>query len=342
MTPVPLASVIVLNWNGKHLLRECLDSLKAQTLGELEIILVDNGSTDGSAELVRETYGESVRLVENSENLGFSGGNNVGIRASRGEFVLLLNNDAIADERWVEELVGVARENPAVGMCASKVLCHDQPDVIDNVGHLLYPDGLNRGRGRNEPDRGQYDGPEEALFPSGCAALYRRSMLDEIGLFDERHFAYGDDADLGLRGRLAGWQCLYVPTAKVYHKYSASTAPYSPLKAFLVERNRVWVLLKHFPLRHVLLSPLYTLNRFAANLLSIVRGRGAAGRFVQGSSPLKLLWILVRAYWSAMMGLPYALRRRWELRKLKRVSVREFSGWLRRFRITAGEIALTD
>ena len=140
-----------------------------------------------------------------------------------------------------------AEADPRVGMCASKILTYDDPRVIDSVGLLLFRDGLGRGRGRLQRDVGAFNKPEDVLLPSGCAALYRRAMLDEIGLFDEAFFMYCEDVDLGLRGRVAGWRCRFVPDAVVRHRYSASAGRYSLRKVFLVERNRIWVMVKYFP-----------------------------------------------------------------------------------------------
>ena len=251
----PIVSVVIVNWNGKHLLADCLDALVAQDRKDVEIILVDNGSHDGSAPFVRERY-PSVKVIMLPENKGFAGGNNAGIGHATGQYIALLNNDTKADPAWLANLLKEAEVSPhAVGMWACKILSYDHPDIIDNVGLLLYPDGLGRGKGRLERDRGQYDLTGEALFPSGCAGLFRKEMLDEIGLFDEDFFAYADDVDIGLRARLAGWKCVYVPSARVYHKYSSSSSAYSPFKAFLVERNRIWVLLKYYPVELILASP---------------------------------------------------------------------------------------
>jgi GT2 family glycosyltransferase len=337
-----LVSVIVVNWNGKHLLAECLGSLLEQEQQEVEIILVDNGSTDGSAAFVREAF-PSVRIVELPANLGFAGGNNAGIRIARGKYIALLNNDTRTDTAWLSHLVSEAESGPAsVGMWASKILSYDHPDTFDNVGLLLYPDGLGRGRGRLDKDRGQYDQVQEALFPSGCAALYRKAMLDEIGLLDEEFFAYADDVDLGLRARLAGWGCIYVPTAKVYHKYSASSSAYSPLKAFLVERNRIRVLLKYFPPELILISPLVTLVRLVFHLVGAISGRGASGKFAEQQSVISAPLILLRAWWAALLSLPQIVRRRISSRPVRRIGRREFYRLLCKYRISAREVALKE
>jgi GT2 family glycosyltransferase len=338
----PLISVVIVNWNGKHLLGECLDSLLAQSVNGMEIILVDNGSQDGSVEYVRERY-RSVRVVNLPDNLGFAGGNNAGIRIASGKYIALLNNDTKVDPAWLVNLLTEAETSPhTVGMWACKILSYDHPSIIDNVGLLLYPDGLGRGKGRLETDQGQFDQKGEAFFPSGCAGLYRREMLNEIGLFDEEFFAYADDVDLGLRARLAGWGCVYVPGAKVYHKYSSSSSAYSPFKAFLVERNRIWVLLKYFPLEMILISPFVTLMRLLIHLYGALAGKGASGRFSEQNSVFRAVAILLKAWCSAFTTLPNLFLKRHAFSKIRRIGRRELYRLFCEFRISAYEIALKE
>jgi GT2 family glycosyltransferase len=338
---MPLVSVIVVNYNGLHLLKECLDSLREQAFTDFETIFVDNASSDGSVEFVESGYPE-VKIVKNRKNLGYGGGNNAGIRVSAGRYVVLLNNDTKVDPRWLQQLVEAAGKEGRTGMCASKILNYYEPDVIDNTGLLMYRDGIARGRGRLEKDTGQYDSGEEVFFPSGCAGLYKREMLDEIGLLDEDFFLYVEDVDIGLRGRLAGWRCVYVPNAVVYHKYSATTEPYSPLKAYLVERNRIWVLLKCFPLGMFLASPFYTVMRYVMQGYGALTSKGASGRLMSSHSTFKLIAILVRAYLSALGGLGGILRKRREIMRLKRTENREFRAWFRRFGVGVMEVSLKE
>lgn len=334
--------MIIVNWNGRHLLGECLDSLLAGHVDGLEIILVDNGSRDGSAEYVRERY-RDVKVIGLPRNLGFAGGNNAGIRTASGAYVALLNNDTRVDRDWLANLLAIAESGPrTVGMWACKILSYDKPDIFDNVGLLLYPDGLARGRGRLEADHGQYDRQGEALFPSGCAGLYRKKMLDEIGLFDEEFFAYADDVDLGLRGRLAGWECVYVPTAKVYHKYSSSSSAYSSLKAFLVERNRIWVLLKYYPVEMILISPFVTGARLLVHLYGALIGKGASGRFSEQSSIWHALTVLLKAWYSALGAFPDIYKQRRAFSRLRRIGRSELYRLFCTFRMSAREIALTE
>lgn len=338
----PLVSVIVVNWNGALFLDECLESVKNQSYSNAEIIVVDNGSTDASCALIREKYGDCVMLIENPVNLGFGIGNNIGIAAAKGDFIALLNNDASADPNWLAALVTGAQADERIGMCASKVYARGADHVLDSAGLLVYRDGIARGRGRLERDRGEFSIEEDALIPSGCAALYRRSMLDEIGLFDEDFFAYCDDTDLGLRGRLAGWRCLYVPTAVAHHRYSGSSSAHSPFKAFLVERNRIWIVIKCFPPGLIAASIFYTMARLFVQGYGIVSRRGAAGRMAEQTSALDILRIMARAYATALRRLPEMRRKRREIESLRKVSTREIYGWFEKYHLSVQELALKE
>jgi GT2 family glycosyltransferase len=338
----PLVSAIVLNYDGGAVVAEAVASLLVQDHEPLEVIVVDNGSRDGSAAALEQRFGERIRLITAGRNLGFGAGNNLGIAAAAGEHVVLLNNDAVAAPWMVRELVAAAESSPRIGMVAPKVLLHGTRDLIDTTGHLLYPDGLNRGRGRLERDSGQYDGCREALFPSGAAALYTRAMLGDVGAFDPTLFLYGDDAELGLRARLAGWECAFAPRALAYHRYSMSSGPWSSLKAFYVERNRVAVLLRHFPLSLVLLSPLFTALRLLLHGWGALRGRGAAGRLAGERSALHLVGVTLLAWASALRLAPRMLATRWRGRSKRRLSTRDFLRLLDRYLIGARELALKD
>ena len=338
----PLVSVVVVNWNRRDLLRGCLRSLARQNLQDFEVLIVDNGSTDGSQALAGEAeFQDLYHWIRNSENRGFCAANNQAIRRARGKYVALLNNDAEAEAGWLEELVRALEQNQAVGMAASKVLAHGDPQVIDKMGHVIYPDGQNRGRGSGERDRGQYDRTEEVAWPDGCAALYRKELLDRIGGFDEDFFAYGDDAELGLRARIAGWRCLYVPTARVYHRLGATLGRYSERRTFLIERNRIWLAVKLFPWRLLWLNPFYFALRVTATALAAARGRGEGDRLVAALGPYRLLRCLVKAHLAGWAGAPAMLRKRRRLRALRRLSAAEIARLIRHSSISLQDLVST-
>ena len=340
----PFVSIIVVNWNGIGFLDDCLASLERQTWKRREIIVVDNGSTDGSTERIRawtERLPEAQAMYL-SENTGFCRANNLAFTKARGEWLALLNNDAIAEPNWLEELVRQGNPAQRIGMLGSKILFFDPAGVIDKAGHLIYWDGQNRGRGTMEPDAGQYSQAEEILWPDACAALYHRQLFEETGGFDETFFAFGDDADLGMRARLLGWKAWYVPTAVVYHRHSATAGAYSPLKIMLVERNRLLLAIKNFPLRLLVQNPYWTLRRFGWHAYAALRQRGSAGRFVQAYGWRRLSLNLAWSYLSAAKLLPRTLRRRSQIQRSRRLSSREVLDLLRRFQIDLRELTLRD
>ena len=338
----PRVAVVIPNWNGEPHLRTCLEALERQTLRlEMEVWVVDNGSTDGSVALVTELAW--VKLIRNHENCGFAAACNQAIIASDSPFVALLNNDVVVAADWLERLLEVIVEAPRVGSCTSKVLNQTDPRVIDNCGHVLYADGLTRGRGRLEPDDGRFDRIEEVFCPSGCACLLRWEMLDDVGLFDEAFFAYCEDADLGFRGRLRGWSCLFVPAAVAYHRFSGSSVTaYSSLKALNVERNRLWLAVKNLPLPLLVMSVGATLARYAWQAVGALTHRGASGAFVRERSAPELMRILLASYRQGLVGLPRAWRQRRRIQARRTASILEILSWLRRFGVGARRIALLD
>lgn len=334
--------VIVLNWNGNQIIRSCLDSLLAQDYPAFNLIVVDNGSEDGSLEMIKRDYSGRLRIIENGRNLGFAGGCNVGMRAAKGEFILLVNSDARLEKNWITEAVQALRAEPKAGMCAGKIYFEGKKNILENTGHVVYRDGLGRGRGRLEEDRGQYDNLPTIFCPNGCAALYRRELMERIGMFDEAFFAYADDIDVGFRGRLIGYECVYAPSAVAYHHLSASFGMLSPLKAFLLERNRLWVLIKCFPLPHLLRAPFYTFQRYVLHIYGMLRNKGPAAHYVEKLSTLSLMWIACKVYLSTAWHLFYLLGERRKVMKTCVVSSAEFEVWMREYGLTAREVALNE
>lgn len=338
----PLASVIVLTCNGRAHLQECLESVFDQSYPDFEVILVDNGSRDGSASFARGLFRDRIKIIVNSENRGYAGGNNAGIRSARGQYIALLNDDLRLDRNWLKESVSVLEEREDFAIAAGKILSYYRPAEIDNVGHLFYPDGTFRGRGRLEIDRGQYERVEEVMAASGCAMVLRKKALDQAGLFDEDFFIYGDDSELCLRLRWLGWKAIYAPRAVVFHKYSATTGAYSPFKAFLVERNRIWITIKYFPPLALALSPFYALTRFVLQVVAVLTGKGAAGQYTRQYSPLSLPLVLIKAHLAALAGAGRMWHKRVEINRMKKVAAREFYSWRRRFGLSARELAFKD
>jgi GT2 family glycosyltransferase len=241
---LPLASIVIPNWNGIQHLPVCLDALRTQTYPALEVILVDNGSSDGSQALVTERYPE-VHLLALDRNLGLTGGNNAGFRAARGEILISLNNDTEAEPYFVEALVTALADRPQAGMGAAKMRLFDRRDVLHSAGDGYGVDGIPFNRGVWQRDEGQFD--EAGWIFGGCggAVAYRRAMLDDVGLFDESFFMYCEDVDLNWRAQLAGWRCWYTPQAVVYHKLSATGG--GPIASFYTGRNTLWVVAKNYP-----------------------------------------------------------------------------------------------
>jgi len=258
-----MISIIIVNFNGSHFLDACLSSLKVQTDQDFETIIVDNASTDGSIENIRNSY-QWVKLIENKENRGFAGGVNEGIMASNGEYILTLNNDTILDPFFVDELKKAMVNDPSLGMCASKMLFPD--GRINSTGICISRSGAAWDRGMFEEDLGQYDEDTEIFGPCAGAALYSRKMLDEIGFFDEDFFLYMEDVDLAFRARLAGWNCVFVPSARVIHIHGGTAGFKSDISTYYGSRNLLWYVLKNYPVHTFLLYLPWLLVRNLADI----------------------------------------------------------------------------
>lgn len=241
---MPEIAVVVVNWNGAHLLRTCLGSLRAQTFADFETILVDNGSSDNSLELVARDFPE-VRTVALSDNLGLAGGTNAGIAVTDAPIIVTLNNDTEADPRWLSELHTALKAHPQAGSAASKLLLFDRRDVIHSAGDFYGLDGIPGNRGVWQHDSGTYARQELVFGACAGAAAYRRSMLDDVGGFEDDFFMYCEDVDLAFRGQLLGYRCVFVPTAIVYHMLSATGG--GPIASYYCGRNFLRVIARDMP-----------------------------------------------------------------------------------------------
>jgi len=295
-TPIPLVSIVIPNWNGVHHLPTCLESLRCQTFRDFEVIVADNGSTDGSLELLACHYPE-VQVLTLGENRGFAGACNAGIKSAQGEFVVLLNNDTETDPHWLDEIVAAFQRHPEAGIVASKMLLFDRRDIFHTAGDFYRVDGIPGNRGVWQRDEGQYDREEAVFSACGGSAVYQKAMLDQVGLLDEDFFFSCEDVDLAWRAQLACWRCVYAPCAVVYHKLSATGGGVTA--SFYDGRNFIYLLAKDYPgdlwrthWRAILRAQL----RITAEALRAWRGAAARAR--------------LRGQLAGLLGIPRMLRKR--------------------------------
>lgn len=313
----PLVSVVVPNWNGEAVLGACLESLRRQTHPAVETIVVDNGSRDRSRALLREAFPEVISLPLPT-NRGFSAAVNAGIRRSSGEYVALLNNDAEADPAWLAELVRAIEARPEVGFCASRILLHDRPDLLDACGDYFTEAGFAGKIGYLERAE-RHRVPRLVAGACAAASLYRRRLFEDVGLFDEDFFFTHEDTDLSLRAQLLGHACLFVPTALVRHRLNWSIRRVSWRHRFYTYRNEEYAYVKNMPgpllLRSLPRHLATAARRFGASLWR--DGAGAAGVFLLAKAAF--VW-----------HLPAVLRKRARLQARRRISPDDFAALLGR------------
>lgn len=282
--------VVVVNFNGGALLRQCLDSLAGQTFKAFRTVVVDNASTDGSVDRLESAY-FNLTVLRNQTNLGFAAGNNQAIRQAGGaSLIALLNPDAIAHPDWLQRLVEAAHSHPEFALFGSRMFADVQHETLDGVGDAYHVSGLPWRVGHGQTAGGRYLENHEIFAPCAAAALYRREVFDITGGFDEDFFCYVEDVDLGFRARLAGMRALYVARAEVVHLGSGLVGKHSDFQLYHGHRNLVWAFARNMPWPllwaylplHLLMTAL-TLLHFA------IRGRAR---------------VLATAKWDAIRGLP--------------------------------------
>jgi GT2 family glycosyltransferase len=250
MNKTPKVAVIVLSWNGRDLTMACLQSLTESDYPEMDIYLVDNASSDDTVEAVKATFRDKVKLIVNRTNLGFAGGNNVGIQQALdngADYVLLLNNDTTVASDMISHLVSGARNNPQMGIFSPKIFYQSPPDQIWFAGgEVLLARGVARHIGIRENDHGQYDSPREVTYVSGCALMARRDVFDKIGALDETYEMYFEDTDLCMRARLAGFGCYYVPQGRMWHKISPSTGGQMSRRKIKRKLKSSWIFFRRY------------------------------------------------------------------------------------------------
>lgn len=246
-------TVVIPNLNGKQYLEGCLASLENQSRKDFSVILVDNGSTDGSAEYVREAF-PGVRIHRFSENTGFCRAVNQGIRMSDTPYVILLNNDTVCDEHFVDELLKAIKKRKNGFSCASRMVQMKHPEVLDDAGDYYCALGWAFADGKGQPAH-RYAKERKIFAACGGAAIYRREIFEQIGLFDEKHFAYLEDIDIGYRARIEGYENWYAPAALVYHAGSATSgSAYNEFKVKYASRNSIYLIYKNMPGIQIILN----------------------------------------------------------------------------------------
>ncbi len=306
-----LASVVLLSYNSRHDIEECMSSLADQTYRNYEIIIVDNASSDKTPEFIRTEYPD-IKLVETGSNTGYPAGNNIGFSHAKGDYIVVLNPDTIADSNWLAELIKPLEDHTEIALTTSKILIYDQRDRINTCANTVHYTGLDFCRGLNEPSA-SFSKNEEVGAISGCSFAIRKEVFAELGGFDPDFFLYLDDVDLSWRARLAGYRIMFAPASVVYHKFQFSIAPW---KVFYLERNRYLMLLKNCSLRMlILLSPAFFVSEI------VTWGHAVLHGFSYMNNKLKAyLWILTNP--------GKIMKKRQEVQRYRKINDMEFFKYL--------------
>ncbi|MCE5257585.1 MAG: glycosyltransferase family 2 protein [Chloroflexi bacterium] len=303
---LPRASIVIVNTNELHHLKRCLPAICHQDYPDYEVIVVDNASTDGSQAYIEQTFPQ-VRIIKNLENLGYTGANNVGFKHASGAYIAVLNPDTQMEPDWLLQLVMALEDNPQAALVAGKVLLMDQPSIINSCGLDVTYTGLSFCRGLGESSD-KYNEQQCVFGAAGSAFVIRRSVLEQVGGFDESFFIYYDDTDLALRVNLAGYTCLYVPTAVGSHNY---VFKFSARKCFMQERNRYLSLFKTFRWPTLILfSPLLLISEIISWGYALLQGREHLLGKLKSS-----IWIIT--HWKQV------LEARRQVQRLRRISDRK-------------------
>ena len=299
-----LVTVIIVNWNRKKLLQDCLESLRKQKFRDFSTIVVDNGSYDGSLELLSKYYPE-IKTISLSENIGFAAANNIAFSQVETKYIALLNNDAVAHPEWLKHLTESLENDHGAGLAAAGILYHDHPEIIDRAGdgYSTAGAGILRGRGSKAKDYAQ---PEYIFGACAAAAMYRKTMIDLVGFFDPDFFLIYEDVDLSFRAQLSGYQCLYVPAAIVYHKVSSSIIRDSPISVYYGHRNLEWVYFQNMP-SGLLLRSLWSHAVYDLAAFFYFMGKGLMKPFL-------------RAKWHAIRSFKRIMKNRRRIQSEKRVA----------------------
>jgi len=277
----PVVSIVIPNFNGKQLLKTCLKSITSQLFADYQVIIVDNGSTDGSVDFLK-THHPDIIIVAFQSNRGFSVAVNAGIKRSSGNYILLLNNDTELDPAFLSEIVEAFQSNPKIDFCAPKMLNFYNRTILDGVGDGFLRGGVNYRIGTLERDVDLFNTPRIVFGACAGAAVYKRDFFDKAGFFDEDFFAYLEDLDINLRAARLGLTCSYVPTARIFHMGSATTG--SSFNLFTIRhttKNIINVLIKNFTALELMFSlPRIVIHQLV--WLLILAKRSQMKAYVQG------------------------------------------------------------
>lgn len=305
-------SVIIPTWNGKDLLKTCLQSLKRQTYKDFEVIVVDNGSNDGTVEMIKKVYPKS-RIFSFDHNKGFAPAVNEGLRNAQGEYLVLLNNDTKMDKKCLEHLMRAVKKKN-VGIIATKMLNFYQNDTIDSAGAFITSVGHANGIGWKEKDGPEFNKPKEVFLASGGGCLIKRSVIEKIGLFDEDYFAYFEDVDFCLRAQLQGFKTWYEPKAIIYHVHKATSRRIQPFTEYLQFRNMTMTIIKDFPGQ-------FLQKNWLKILLVNIHTVWFLTKKGYGSAALKAEWYIL-THWITL------LFKRQQIQSSSRISSEEFSKFI--------------
>src|SRR3989454_10948858 len=245
----PLASVIILNYNGEKYISQCVKSVLKSDYDNFELIIVDNNSSDHSLDIVEREFSDNrIKVIKSDKNLGFAGGNNFGAEHATGKYFILLNIDTIVDPQWLSELVSVMELDDTIGAAQPKLLSLDDKTVFDSAGDYLdfFGNSFRRGGDWYEKDKGQYDSVHEIFSARGAAMITRKEIVEKIGLFDNDYFLDFEDIDFCWRLRLFGFRVVFVPSAIVYHKGRGVSSENQDMRSFNALKNRFMTMVKNY------------------------------------------------------------------------------------------------
>jgi len=329
-------SIIIVNYNQKDLLRKCLESMKCVDYDNYDVIVIDNGSEDGSIELMKEKY-NNYTLIEMGYNSGFCKANNVGIHKSfefGSDAVILLNNDTEVDKDFIKYAVESVDIKNNIGMVATKVLFMSDKTLIDSTGLLITPDGLAKNRYSHQlMDRANDEA--EVFCPAGASALYTKELLQDIEMdgnfFDEKYEFYFEELDLGWRARLRGWKCMYNPKSFIYHYKSATSGAYSKFIAFHTNRNIFYNIIKNYPFWYCVKALFLTFMRYPLLAYGAITGKGAVGKFQDNFNTTDLISVVLKGWRDVLVNFGKLLKQRKHIQKTKKVNRAKYSKWFAEF-----------